>query len=346
MATKTTRGVQQTDVWASADALIAVGEKPTIERVRQHMGRGSPNTITPLLDAWFATLGARLGVRDQVDGQGSLPASLRSAATVAVEQLWQEATTLALDDLAALRSKALDDIERMRAELAECQSQLAAVHHAHEKTIEQLQSSETERHRLAGQLQAAEVHQAGLSTRLEARELALQTLLQQAHQTKTEHQRALDALQQTHAAQIKDAGQRAQDDLHKQLLEVDRVRTANAALERKLETQRERAEATETRLQQEVLGLTAARGVLESQLQGADVKATALEQQLEALRAELVEANTRTQLVGSARDAAQVRLQVLEEWKSSLSQLTATEHQPTGKATSKGAEKSRSKKTR
>ena len=36
----TSRGVQEADVWAAADALIAQGLRPTIERVRQHIGRG------------------------------------------------------------------------------------------------------------------------------------------------------------------------------------------------------------------------------------------------------------------------------------------------------------------
>ena len=42
---KTTRGVQEQDVWAAADAVLLQGERPTIERVLQHMGRGSPNTV-------------------------------------------------------------------------------------------------------------------------------------------------------------------------------------------------------------------------------------------------------------------------------------------------------------
>ena len=46
---KTTRGVQEQDVWAAADAVLLQGERPTIERVRQHMGRGSPTTVGPML---------------------------------------------------------------------------------------------------------------------------------------------------------------------------------------------------------------------------------------------------------------------------------------------------------
>ena len=41
------RGVQREDVWAAADAVLLAGEKPTLERVRQPLGSGSPNTVGP-----------------------------------------------------------------------------------------------------------------------------------------------------------------------------------------------------------------------------------------------------------------------------------------------------------
>src|SRR5215472_6936472 len=59
------RGITREDVWQAADALLKAGQRPTIERIRLHLGRGSPNTVSPHLDAWFAALGGRLK-----DGQG------------------------------------------------------------------------------------------------------------------------------------------------------------------------------------------------------------------------------------------------------------------------------------
>lgn len=50
MPPKSPRGIQSEDVVQAADALIAEGLRPTIERVRQKIGRGSPNTVGPLLD--------------------------------------------------------------------------------------------------------------------------------------------------------------------------------------------------------------------------------------------------------------------------------------------------------
>lgn len=61
MDSRSSRGIQEPQVWAAADQLLAEGLRPTIERVRQKIGSGSPNTVSPMLERWFATLGKRLG---------------------------------------------------------------------------------------------------------------------------------------------------------------------------------------------------------------------------------------------------------------------------------------------
>ena len=60
------RGIQESQVWEAADALVHEGLRPTIERVRQKIGSGSPNTVSPMLERWFATLGKRLDGRDRL----------------------------------------------------------------------------------------------------------------------------------------------------------------------------------------------------------------------------------------------------------------------------------------
>ena len=55
MQVKSPRGVQQVDVNAAADELLIDQLKPTIERVRMKLGRGSPNTVGPMLDVWFSS---------------------------------------------------------------------------------------------------------------------------------------------------------------------------------------------------------------------------------------------------------------------------------------------------
>jgi len=71
------RGITQQDVFEAADALLSRGERPTIDRVRQELGSGSPNTINPHLDSWWLALGKRVG-GVQSDG---LPPSVVQAMT-------------------------------------------------------------------------------------------------------------------------------------------------------------------------------------------------------------------------------------------------------------------------
>ena len=66
------RGISEADVLEAADALLARGERPTIERVRQKLGRGSPNTVNRHLDAWWTSLAQRVQGRSR----STLPASL------------------------------------------------------------------------------------------------------------------------------------------------------------------------------------------------------------------------------------------------------------------------------
>src|SRR3984885_4640231 len=49
------------DVQRAADALLRQGIKPSVAALREQLGGGSPNTITPLLAKYWETLGARLG---------------------------------------------------------------------------------------------------------------------------------------------------------------------------------------------------------------------------------------------------------------------------------------------
>lgn len=54
------RGITEIDVHTAADALVANGERPTVERIRAHLGTGSPNTVTRWLETWWKALGTRL----------------------------------------------------------------------------------------------------------------------------------------------------------------------------------------------------------------------------------------------------------------------------------------------
>jgi plasmid replication DNA-binding protein KfrA len=79
------RGITQSDVSHAADSLLRSGERPTIDKVRANIGKGSPNTINPMLDAWWKTLSARLDA-----GPAALHRLPETVAHVA-EALWMQA---------------------------------------------------------------------------------------------------------------------------------------------------------------------------------------------------------------------------------------------------------------
>lgn len=53
-------GVPENDVFQAADAVLARGERPTVERVRAELGRGSPARVGQLLEQWWEELAQRL----------------------------------------------------------------------------------------------------------------------------------------------------------------------------------------------------------------------------------------------------------------------------------------------
>lgn len=53
-------GVPETEVFKAADAVLARGERPTVERVRIELGRGSPARVGQLLEQWWEQLAHRL----------------------------------------------------------------------------------------------------------------------------------------------------------------------------------------------------------------------------------------------------------------------------------------------
>jgi chromosome segregation ATPase len=87
-------GVPESDVFAAADRVLERGERPTVERVRVELGRGSPARVGQLLEAWWDALARRLA------GETRLP-ELPKAASTAFTELWRVATEAARGQLEA-----------------------------------------------------------------------------------------------------------------------------------------------------------------------------------------------------------------------------------------------------
>lgn len=98
------RGITQEDVWKACDALLLEGARPTIERVRQKIGRGSPNTVSPFLETWFKHLGGR--IKDP--GAFAAPPALPDPVQQAAQHFWET----------ALAQTRLDFDERLREGMA------------------------------------------------------------------------------------------------------------------------------------------------------------------------------------------------------------------------------------
>ena len=81
------RGITESDVWKACDALLMEGARPTIERVRQKIGTGSPNTVSVHLDTWFKHLGGRIKDPGAFAATLDLPDPIQQAA----KHFWEQA---------------------------------------------------------------------------------------------------------------------------------------------------------------------------------------------------------------------------------------------------------------
>ena len=146
---KLSRGIQYEDVVQAADALLQDGLRPTIERIRQRIGRGSPNTVGPMLEQWFSGLGQRLGGTPKAPGDSDAPSAVLQAANALWDAACQEAQTQAQDACAAQRAQLADEAAQLQAERARLQAQelawaerLRALEASLQKSAEQLRESQ------------------------------------------------------------------------------------------------------------------------------------------------------------------------------------------------------------
>jgi hypothetical protein len=135
------RGVSGRDVELAADALLREGERPTIEKIREKIGRGSPNTINPLLDAWWKRLASRLDA-----GPAALHRLPESVAHVA-EALWMQA-------LEEGRRRAEHEIGRAARSAAQGQSDLEVRSHVLSLREGELESRLKDRERTLAALES------------------------------------------------------------------------------------------------------------------------------------------------------------------------------------------------
>ncbi|MBO1244502.1 DNA-binding protein [Bordetella holmesii] len=221
-------GIQQQDVWAAADALLRAGEQPTIERVRLHLGRGSPNTVGPHLKTWLRDLGGR---RDK----GEPPDAIVAAA----QQLWQMALSQAHADANA---QAAEQHAALRAEQAAIETQREALEADAQRLLQR--EADLEAALVAAQAlgQAAQARAQALQQRLDSAEAELQALrqaLEGAHQQLQQAERqgrdSLAAAHKLHQETLEQAEARHASHERRWLLDIDAQRQAVRRLQEERE---------------------------------------------------------------------------------------------------------------
>ncbi|MFC3653330.1 DNA-binding protein [Dyella humi] len=208
-------GVPETDVFAAADAVLARGERPTVERVRVELGRGSPARVGQLLEQWWEQLAQRL------KGHALLP-DLPSEAAQGFAEVWRLAvaqaegiarTALTAEQNALFAAQTALTQERKLWEIALAEAQTNALDSAAKLAQSELQLRE--RQTLVDQLttQVADLlQQRDHLQRQLAQQLANLDTLRAAHASVQEHARTVEdrAHQQVDQArqEIKDLQQR------------------------------------------------------------------------------------------------------------------------------------------
>jgi hypothetical protein len=260
------RGIDEAAVFEVADRLLSQGHRPTIERVRRELGRGSPNTVNRHLDEWWASLAERM----RLSSEGAVPASLLELCGRLYTGLKAEASR----DADQLRKNLQGEQQRLEqarqaldaekvgvaATVRELRSELSAVHQKLAQALEQIRVLDRDlaRERQAA-AQATQAAQAAAEERVRSEATSTAELLR-AREQAAAHEKRL-------------------------LIEIDRVRE---------DAKRQRAEhATHERRAEQVLATA------EKQLQLAGDRQRALEAEVKGLR-QAVETEREARLVAEA----------------------------------------------
>lgn len=235
-STRGPRGVQMEEVWAAADAVLALGERPTIERVRLQLGRGSPNTVGPMLDGWFGSLAGRLQApADPAEGPSDAEIPLPGPVIRAAKTLWGRALQQADERAAEQFAQARTALDAQGESLRLAQEELARE--------QQRLDDRNEAYAVAMQARDAQIAElARQAQELQQQLLACQQLLDTARSEGTQLRQAADAQRRRqeakdaeHQAERSRLEERAQAQERRLNAEVDRARQESRRLALQLE---------------------------------------------------------------------------------------------------------------
>ncbi|MGR4877153.1 DNA-binding protein [Pseudoxanthomonas sp. LARHCG66] len=285
------RGITETDVHTAADELVVAGERPTVDRIRAHLGTGSPNTVTRWLETWWRGLAPRLLAHSAQQAIPELPAPVSRLA----QQLWEQAVGIARNDAeqAVVQDRLQLDAQRrdLESREGERQAQLRDAAAAADQASQALAATEQ---RLADLQRANDLQQeqirdlSGQRASLEARSARLEADLHAAQQRATQREESLIAERDAQAQHLRALEDRAHGEIDRARQETKEVRSQLAALQRSSEAlrqEREDAQAATAAAQREAGVQRGRADTLEQQLAGLGELPAALQATLAQLQA-------------------------------------------------------------
>lgn len=274
------KGISELDVHHAADDIVTLGERPTVERIRAHLGTGSPNTVTRWLDTWWQTLGLRLRQRAIEAAAPGVPERVANLSQRLWQAALQEAGELARTQMESAQH-ALQDRERL---LERERSTMAQQIEASQKR-ELEAEAKVQAAAAARKLQTAQVSQlaAQVEDLLRQRDGAYvrnERLEQELASTRLALNEATVAHQQQRTA-LEDHARAVEDRAHS---EVDRHRMAQLSAEKEWECERAGLRAEVRTRDEQIAAATNREREAQRQAASAIVRADGLEAQLAALK--------------------------------------------------------------
>lgn len=264
MQHRISRGIQYEDVAEAADGLLQDGLRPTIERIRQRVGRGSPNTVSPMLEQWFSGLGRRLGGGRPEEGQGALPDAVTQAAAALWSAACHEAESRTAAAWQARQAAAFEEAQQLEAARAQLAARELAMNerlHSAEAAMQlcSQQLAESNDRWRAGEralaLRDAEIAtQRAAAARQAEQSAALQTRLDAAQAQALDERARLEAHYRASERRWHEEVDRARQEARKSTLsaqeEIRKLAAAQQQWESQLSTHQSHAEKQEHAIQQ------------------------------------------------------------------------------------------------
>lgn len=297
-------GITYDEVARAATALLARGDNPTIQRVREMLGSGSNTTLSNHLRHWHS--------QRQGEDEPVLPPSLPEALLPALETFWQLAVEHAREVFSEERAAALAQVaaaqeaqtkaeaktDRLAGERDQLQSELDRTTRQLAEREQQLATERSTHQQTAGDLRAVSERRAALEEALQQ----LRTTLAAAEQRRREERTTLATQYQ---AQLSEERQRAEAVSHRLQQRLDSERA-------QARTEREQLLATQAK----------AREQWESELAARE---QAWHKQRQAL--EQTSARERDKCNGTEREAAELRGRLAQQSATSANLESALQRQ-------------------